>query len=141
MPVVIHAALTWMMTGLIWFVQVVHYPLLARVGRASFVAYERDHCTRTGWIAGPLMVAEAAAAVWLLLWPPSACPAQMLAVQAGALLLGLIWMSTFLIQSPAHGRLCQHYDGQEQRALVKGNWLRTMLWSVRAGIAAFLLLP
>ena len=28
----LHAAATLFMTGLIWFVQVVHYPLFARVG-------------------------------------------------------------------------------------------------------------
>lgn len=141
MLVVIHAALTWMMTGLIWFVQLVHYPLLARVGRESFVDYEREHCTRTGWIAGPLMVAEAAAAGLLLFRSSSAGLSQALVAQAGALLLGLIWMSTFLIQSPAHGRLCDGFDAGEQRSLVEGNWLRTLLWSVRSALAAFLLLP
>ncbi|MCK6525129.1 hypothetical protein L6R49_27300, partial [Myxococcota bacterium] len=28
----IHAAATWFMVGLIWFVQIVHYPLFSAVG-------------------------------------------------------------------------------------------------------------
>ena len=34
-----HAAATLFMVGLIWFVQVVHYPLFARVGPDAFVPY------------------------------------------------------------------------------------------------------
>lgn len=31
----VHAAATWAMVGLVWFVQVVHYPLFAQVGGMS----------------------------------------------------------------------------------------------------------
>ena len=60
-----HAAATGVMTGLIWFVQVVHYPLLARVGAASFVEYERAHVRRTTWVVAPAMLVEAATAIVL----------------------------------------------------------------------------
>ncbi len=39
----VHLAATAAMTGLIWFVQVVHYPLFDLVGRAQFVGYEAAH--------------------------------------------------------------------------------------------------
>ena len=38
---------TLFMVGVIWFVQVVHYPLMAHVGRAEAVAYEKSHTHRT----------------------------------------------------------------------------------------------
>ena len=38
---IVHVLATWFMTGVIWFVQVVHYPLMARVGAEGFAAYER----------------------------------------------------------------------------------------------------
>ncbi len=38
-----HITATLYMTGLIWFVQIVHYPLFARVGNAEFSAYEQRH--------------------------------------------------------------------------------------------------
>jgi hypothetical protein len=39
----VHLAATAAMVGLIWFVQVVHYPLFASVGADEFVAYENAH--------------------------------------------------------------------------------------------------
>ena len=54
-----HVAATAAMTGLIWFVQLVHYPLFARVGVADFTAYEREHVRRTGLLVAPLMLLEA----------------------------------------------------------------------------------
>ncbi|MEY4607349.1 MAG: hypothetical protein RLY45_2109, partial [Actinomycetota bacterium] len=38
-----HLVATMFMVGLIWFVQVVHYPLMAAVGEQQFVAYEDRH--------------------------------------------------------------------------------------------------
>lgn len=34
----LHALNTWFMTGLIWLVQAVQYPLFVRVGREGFAA-------------------------------------------------------------------------------------------------------
>ena len=36
-------AVTSALFGLIWIVQVVHYPLFGRVGREGFAAYESAH--------------------------------------------------------------------------------------------------
>ena len=63
----LHLAATLFMVGVIWFVQVVHYPLLARVGTSGFEAYEQAHTRRTGWVVAPPMLAELVTAV-LLLW-------------------------------------------------------------------------
>ncbi len=45
------------MTGLIWFVQIVHYPLFARVLRNTapdaFRAYEASHANRTSFVVFP----------------------------------------------------------------------------------------
>jgi hypothetical protein len=37
----IHLAATWFMVGLIWVIQIVHYPLFTSVGSDSFAEYER----------------------------------------------------------------------------------------------------
>ncbi len=39
----LHLGSTWFMVGLIWLIQIVHYPLFARVGVEQFVPYEREH--------------------------------------------------------------------------------------------------
>lgn len=68
----LQAPSTWFMTGLIWFVQVVHYPLYDRVGSAEFQVYERDHCALTTLVVAPMMVAELLSGVMLLVSRPRA---------------------------------------------------------------------
>ena len=59
-------ATTCFLTGLIWLVQIVHYPLLSVVGvdRASDVAVE--HQTRTARVVGLPMAVEGVTALWLM---------------------------------------------------------------------------
>ena len=49
---------TLMLAGLIWTIQLLHYPLLLKVAPADFVAYEASHCTRIAWLVAPLMCTE-----------------------------------------------------------------------------------
>ncbi len=130
-----HAATTFALVGLIWTIQVVHYPLMARVGAEAFPAYERAHLTRVTGLVAPLMLAEAALASALLLLDPSP-----LAV-SGAVMLLAIWLSTGLVQAPLHARLEQGgLDPAVIRRLVRTNAVRTALWTARGGVAAALLL-
>jgi hypothetical protein len=57
------------MCGLIWFVQVVHYPLFARVGGDGSKAYAAEHQRRTTLVVGPLMLVEIATAALIALKP------------------------------------------------------------------------
>ena len=57
---------TLFMVGLIWFVQIVHYPLYANVGREQFPEYEALHNRMTTWVVGPAMLVELVTAVLLL---------------------------------------------------------------------------
>ena len=66
-----HAGTTLFMVGLVWFVQVVHYPLFGRVGEDEFVAYSR----LTGWVVGPPMLLEAATTTAPLFIRPASIPA------------------------------------------------------------------
>ena len=54
-------------------------------------------------------------------------------------LLLVIWLSTALWQGPLHGRLSREGARPDLvRALVNGNWLRTVLWTARsAGLVWF----
>jgi hypothetical protein len=134
----VHAAATLFMVGVIWFVQVVHYPLFSRVGPREFASYERAHTRRTGWIVGPPMIAEAGSALLLLtpLRPDDLGPGL---PGLGLLLLAAIWLATALLQVPAHRRLEQGFDAGVHRRLVVTNWIRTVLWTLR-GILALALL-
>lgn len=125
-----HLASTLFMTGLIWFVQVVHYPLFDGVGGADFAAYERRHRARTTLVVGPPMLLEAATAVALFWIRPAGAATGPLV--AGLALLALIWGSTAFLQVPCHGRLTESFAASVHRRLVVTNWIRTAAWSVRA---------
>ncbi len=131
----IHAAATWFMTGLIWFVQIVHYPLFARVGAEAWPPYGERHRAATTTVVMPVMLIELAAAAWLA-WDR----ADALAV-TGLALLALVWASTFLVQVPLHTRLGGGHDAAVVRRLVATNWVRTIAWSARGVIALWVLLP
>ncbi|MDP9439422.1 MAG: hypothetical protein M3P49_11875, partial [Actinomycetota bacterium] len=65
----VHVGATLFMVGLIWFVQIVHYPLFASVGRGGFAEYSRAHSRLTGLVVGPPMLIEAGTAVALVVRP------------------------------------------------------------------------
>jgi hypothetical protein len=130
----VHAGATWFMAGLIWFVQIVHYPLLEAVPADAFPAYERAHQQRTTWVVGPVMLLEASSAV-LLLWLPRGKLTGTTLRWSGLALLALIWISTFALQVPLHAKLAMQFDGAVWHRLVVTNWLRTIAWTVRGVIA------
>lgn len=128
-----HAFASVFMTGLIWTVQVVHYPLFAAVGASSHLAYQRAHMRRISWIVGPMMLIEAVSAAALIAAPPEGLPRWMLFV--GAVLLGLVWLSTATLQGPMHARLARGFDPRVHAALVVTNWIRTIAWTARGILA------
>ena len=128
-----HVAATLAMTGVIWLVQLVQYPLLAAVGRDHFHAYHQAHMRRITWIVGPLMLIEAGSAAALTMLTTGG--AQALAVVGLALCAG-VWASTWLLQVPQHGALERRgFDADVHARLVRSNWLRTAGWTARAGVA------
>lgn len=131
---VVHAAATWALTGLIWFVQVVHYPLMGAVGASGFAAYHAAHARLTSLVVGPLMLVEAAAAIWLALERPSAM------AWLGVALLLVVWGATFFVAVPRHNLLSGGFDPTVIDSLVATNWLRTGAWTLRALLAAWWLL-
>ncbi len=130
-------ATTLFLAGVIWFVQVVHYPLFASVGQQQFTRYETEHAARTTWIVAPAMLIEAATAVLLIWIRPAAIGNG--TVFIGLALLGLIWGSTFAMQVPLHARLSLGFEPSLHRHLVATNWVRTLAWTFRAWLALAML--
>jgi hypothetical protein len=135
---IVHTAATLFMVGLIWFVQVVHYPLFNRVGPDEFQAYAQMHSKWTTYVVGPPMLLEALTAVLLLWLRPPGVPWWML--WTGVLLLAVVWLSTWFLQVPQHAVLVQGFNAEAYRRLVAGNWLRVVAWSARGGLALWITL-
>jgi hypothetical protein len=133
---IIHFAVTWALVGLIWTIQVVHYPLFKDVVHENFIAYHERHMSLITWVVGPLMLLEVVSAAWLLyLGERSALFCTSIVV------LALIWVSTWLFSVPLHHKLTREYDARTIQRLVRTNLWRTLGWTIRGLCLAALLGP
>ena len=125
-------ASTLFMTGVIWFVQVVHYPLFSRVGLAEFAAYHAAHTSRTSYVVFVPMVVELTSSAALVAWRPPGVGAML--AWAGLAAAGLTWLSTALVQVPLHGRLSAGFDRSDHGRLVRSNAARSLVWTAHSAI-------
>ncbi len=58
LAVLLNLTLSAMLTGLIWTIQIVHYPGFLGVGVEKFIAYQHNHMRTISYVVIPLMVAE-----------------------------------------------------------------------------------
>jgi hypothetical protein len=133
---VIHLCVTWFLVGLIWVIQVVHYPLMKQVGQANFITYHDRHMALITWVVGPLMLAELGSAVALSILGLHS--SLFLSSLAGLI---LVWASTIFIQIPLHQRLTRGYDRVLIDRLVTTNSWRTGAWTLRGLCLGLLLHP
>jgi len=123
---------TLSLVGLIWTIQIVHYPLFSRVGEDGFVGYQEAHMRAIGPLVGPLMLVEALVVVVLAVMRPDALSLL------GLALLVVIWVSTAFIQVPCHRILTERFDERAHRRLVSSNWIRTVAWTLRGLVSLFM---
>ncbi len=118
------------MTGVIWFVQHVHYPLLAQVEMGQAVAVAEEHQRRTGHVVAlpmaieglttlALLAQQSAGVTWFLPW-------------IGAILLAVALGCTVFLSVPLHAKMATNPDALVGAKLVATNWPRTFAWSLRA---------
>ena len=121
---------TIFMTGVIWIVQVVHYPLFAKVGPDLFRAYHADHNVLITYIVLPAMLIEAGTAALMLINRPDTISTA--EAWIGLILVIVAWGTTFFLSVPQHSRLAPGFDPEAHRLLVQTNWIRTAAWSLRS---------
>lgn len=127
-----HIGSTLFMTGVIWFVQIVHYPLFKNIGKSEFLSYEQSHQTRTTFVVAGTMILELTTGFYIAWQPPLSINYPSTLWNLG--LLGVIWASTFLFQVPAHEKLSQDPSHEVMARLVNTNWIRTLAWTARSMI-------
>ncbi len=123
----LNLSVSWALLALIWIIQLVHYPSFRYVSTHQWHEFHRHHSRSITWIVMPLMLIELGLAGWFTLhfnfyWE----------YLVPMILVILIWVSTFLIQIPIHKSLGATRSEQEIEKLIRSNWLRTILWSLKA---------
>jgi len=133
---VANLAATWMMVGVIWFVQRVHYPLLALVGteRASRVALQ--HQSRTAQVVAVPMAIEGVSTLILLVDRPAAVNWAL--PWCAAVLLAVALCCTVLLSVPLHTQMAAAPTTATGQRLVRTNWPRTIAWTTRGALVAIM---
>jgi len=122
----INLILTWFLVGLIWIVQVVHYPSFLYFEKSDFLKFHHFHTKSITWIVGPAMAVELVIGGWLV-WQN----AFEISYLIPFLFLMGIWASTGLLQIPLHTKLANRENESDIRKLISTNWIRTILWTLK----------
>lgn len=128
MVVVAHAVSTLVLVGLIWTIQVVHYPLFALVGTDGFTAYEAAHSSRITAVIGLPWAVQGVTTAALLIAPPPGVPRWLIVTSAALALIPVV--VTLVWSVPAHTVLATGFDAGAHTRLVVTNWLRTGAWTL-----------
>ena len=126
----LNLVLAFIAVGLIWTIQLVHYPSMRFIPKERFVEYHNFHSIRISFLAVPLMVAELGTS--LILFYQNYNNAIQTIFLINLVIVALIWLSTFLIQVPLHNALSKEKQSEKLSKLICTNWIRTILWTARS---------
>ena len=121
--------LSFVAVGLIWTIQLVHYPSMKFIPEEKFTAYHNFHSQRISILAIPIMLIELFTSFGLLYQNGSAYNHIF---TINLILVISIWISTFLIQVPMHNTLSSAKNAKVLNHLILSNWIRTTLWTERS---------
>ena len=128
----VHFLSTSLMVGIIWVIQLLHYPAFNFIKESDYVEFQHFHMQRISFIVVPLMILELFSAFMLVYY-----------VRSNLLILCLIillfiWLITFVFFTKLHQSLLGGYDKIIVDKLVQINWSRTVLWSLRLIILIYI---
>ena len=128
----VHFLSTSLMVGIIWVIQLLHYPAFNFIKESDYVEFQHFHMQRISFIVVPVMILELFSAFMLVYY-----------VRSNLLILCLIillfiWLITFVFFTKMHQLLLVGYDKIIVDKLVQINWSRTVLWSLRLIILIYI---
>ena len=113
------------MVGVIWVIQLLHYPSFHFINDQKYIEFQHFHMQRISIIVIPAMLLELASALFLAYFFGSSLTFILLAIVLG------IWAITLIFFTNMHQKLTKGYDPSIVYRLIKINWSRTALWSLR----------
>ena len=128
-----HLIFTSIMTGVIWVIQIVHYPSFHFIEKELYTAFQKFHMNKISIIVIPIMLAELITGMMLFLDRSSKSPFLIISF----VILVLIWLITGVFFSKAHNELMTGYQELVVNQLVVMNWIRTLLWTLRLLLLTF----
>lgn len=127
---------SFFLCGLIWTIQLLHYPSFHAFDKTHFIEHMAFHKMRISLIVVPMMLLELATSMGLVLFVNHHSALH----SAGLIVVILIWLITFFVQVLLHNQLSSGYEKRTVTKLVNTNWLRTLLWSVKSFLGVYLII-
>ena len=128
----VHFLSTSLMVGIIWVIQLLHYPAFNFIKESDYVEFQHFHMQRISFIVVPVMILELFSAFMLVYYLQSNLLTLCL------IILLFIWLITFVFFTKLHQSLLDGYNKTVVDKLVKINWSRTILWSLRLIILIYI---
>jgi hypothetical protein len=125
----IHLVSTSFMVGVIWIVQLVHYPTFLFIDEQKSYDFQKFHMSRISYIVMPAMTTELFSGIYIYIYSNMAIESNLFLLALTILIIN--WIITALVFVKMHNKLLINYKIEIISLLVKWNWLRTLLWSVR----------
>lgn len=128
MPLIelVHAAAVFALFGLIWTIQLVHYPMFKYVEAPHWPRFHGLHSRNITFVVFPLMLIELLTA--LQLFVKESTSTNLIFVVCA----GLTWLLTILLFVPLHGKVSNRPLPNIFDKLVAYNWTRVLAWTICA---------
>lgn len=108
---------------LIWLVQVIIYPSFQYTSQAHFVNWHKRYMQLITYFVLPLMLGQLSISIYQLTIEMTLFNGLVLGM------VGLIWLSTFVLSIPLHQGLLNNKNSKKIQQLISTNWYRTVLWT------------
>jgi hypothetical protein len=118
--------------GLIWTVQIVHYPSFLFIDKNRYFEFQDFHMKKITFVVMPLMLIELLCG-FILLYNNL----NNMVFIVGFLSLICIWLWTFFVNVPLHSKLMKSFEDNLIHSLIKSNWPRTILWTFKLILVVF----
>lgn len=133
MLILLHFMVSSIMVGVIWVIQLVHYPSFHFVDKLRYPNFQSFHMRRISYVVIPIMLTELLTLILLIY----TMDGMNISLVLSAIVLFLIWIITAAFFSGAHQKLTFGYDKSVIDGLIKMNWSRTLLWTLRLILLVF----
>jgi hypothetical protein len=123
-----HLTITSIMCGVIWAMQLVHYPAFLWIPLEKLGAFERFRARRVWWIILPVLASELLSGAFL------AFQTQNSIFILNFFLNLVLWVFTFFVSVPLHKKIDLDPKSIWVQQLIFTNWPRAVLWSFRVAL-------
>ena len=133
-PLMIHIISTSIMVGVIWVIQLVHYPSFKYVNESDYIIFQKYHMSNISYIVFPVMFTELITALIILFFGEKS-----LFFVLSLICLFLIWVITGVLFTKYHNILKEGKDLMIIDKMIKANWIRALLWTMRLIMILFVI--